>query len=61
MVKDELEKVTLNLRVGDFARLRELHPDLPAGLVVRKLVTDHIEKMEQKLSEVVDELEGVKE
>lgn len=45
---EELEKVTLNLYPGDFSRLRDLYQDVPAGLVVRKLVRAHIEKVEGK-------------
>lgn len=46
-----LEKQTLNLRKGDFARLQELHPQLGAGRVVRELVVAHIDRVALKLGE----------
>lgn len=44
MVKEEfpLQKVTLHLYKGDFARLRELEPDLGASKLVRLLVREYI-------------------
>lgn len=46
-----LEKVTLNLREGDFARLRALHGRLGAGKVVRELVRGHLKRVDDKLAE----------
>ncbi len=43
-----LEKVTLALYNGDFARLRDLHPRLGASKVVRTLVRKHIREIEDK-------------
>jgi hypothetical protein len=46
-----LEKVTLNLRDGDFSRLRHLHGRLGAGKVVRELVIGHIKRVEEILAQ----------
>jgi hypothetical protein len=46
-----LEKVTLNLRDGDFDRLRELHGRLGAGKVIRGLVMGHIKRVEEKMAQ----------
>lgn len=45
-----LEKVTLNLIQGDFARLRELYPRLGAGEVIRRLVHSHIKSVDEKIA-----------
>jgi hypothetical protein len=52
----ELEKVTLNLRKGDFARLRELHGRLGAGKVVRELVLGHIKRVEETVAQRAGQL-----
>lgn len=50
MKKDtNLEKETLNLYRGDFAKLQKFHPELGAGAVIRELVRAHILKVEAKL------------
>lgn len=46
-----LEKVTLNLRDGDFGRLRSLHGRMGAGKVVRELVMGHLNRVDAKLAE----------
>lgn len=43
---DPLQKVTMNLYDGDFARLSELYPSLGAGKIVRELVRAHLTKIE---------------
>lgn len=45
----DLQKVTLFLFEGDFAKLRELHPRNGASLIVRKLVRNHIRAVQQRL------------
>lgn len=47
----ELEKVTLNLRRGDFERLRGLHGRLGASKVVRELVMGHIKRVDERVSQ----------
>lgn len=48
MKRDDLHKVTLNLRAGDPERLREIHPELSYGAVIRQLVADYIERKERE-------------
>ena len=42
------QKHTLHLYAGDFDRLHELHPEISASLIVRKLVRKHIQDMTPK-------------
>jgi hypothetical protein len=51
-----LEKVTLNLRSGDFIRLRELHGRLGAGKVIRELVIGHIKRVEETVAQKTEQL-----
>lgn len=52
----ELEKVTLNLRKGDFERLRGLHGRLGASKVIRELVMGHIKRVEETVNQHVPHL-----
>lgn len=48
-MKDEpTQKHTLHLYVGDFDRLHEIHPDISASLIIRKLVRKHIDEHSPK-------------
>jgi hypothetical protein len=47
----QLEKVTLNLRMGDFERLRGLHGRLGASKVIRELVVGHIKRVEETVNQ----------
>jgi hypothetical protein len=52
-MKDEpTQKHTLHLYVGDFDRLHELHPDISASLIIRKLVRKHIDEHSPKPTKV---------
>ena len=45
-----LQKVTLNLRAGDFDRLRILHGSKKgAGRVVRELVIGHLKRVDERM------------
>lgn len=46
-----LEKVTLNLRQGDFERLRVLHGKLGAGKIVRELVMGHLKRVDELVAQ----------
>lgn len=46
MGKSELTKHTLNLNAGDYEKLRLLFPDLGAGYVIRKIVSNYIKQVE---------------
>lgn len=41
-----LQKHTLNLFPGDYAKIQSLHPDLGAGIVIRRIVRNYIERLE---------------
>lgn len=43
----DLQKHTLNLFSGDYARLQELYPDIGAGPVIRRLIRQFIQQAEQ--------------
>lgn len=40
----ELQKHTLNLYAGDYARIQELFPEVGAGIVIRRLVRNFLDK-----------------
>ena len=42
-----VEKITLNLFVGDFDRLRDIHPRIGGSLVVRNLVRQYLRNIEE--------------
>lgn len=48
MKEGQLQKVTLNLFSGDFARLQELFPDVGASVIVRKLVRNYITALDAR-------------
>ena len=52
-----LQKVTLNLREGDFERLRVLHGRLGAGKVIRELVMGHLARVDEQVAQKVDQIE----
>jgi hypothetical protein len=41
----DLAKHTLNLRLGDMDKLRELHPSQPPSTVVRTLVSKYVDNL----------------
>lgn len=47
----DLEKITINIRKGDPARLRELHPQLGYGPVIARLVIGYLNKVDAGLTE----------
>lgn len=53
-----LEKVTLNLRKGDFAKLQVMHGRLGAGKVIRELTIGHIKRVEDKVEEKLGSVES---
>jgi hypothetical protein len=46
-----LQKVTLNLRRGDFDRLRVLHGRRGAGKVIRELVIGHLGRVDTAVAQ----------
>jgi hypothetical protein len=47
----DLEKITLNLRRGDFARLQFMHGREGAGKTIRKLVIAHISNVDHAINQ----------
>jgi len=45
-MSDQLTKHTLNLRKGDYERLRALFPDIGAAVIIRKIVSKFLDKTE---------------
>jgi len=45
-----LQKVTLNLREGDWEWLRQMHGSLGAGKVIRELVMGHRARTENRIT-----------
>lgn len=46
MPKAELQKHTLNLYPGDYAKLQEFYPDVGAATIIRRVVRKFIEQIE---------------
>ncbi len=44
--EEKIAKHTLNLYEGDYRKIQELYPEVGAGAVIRKLVRNHIVKVE---------------
>ena len=58
----ELQKVTLNLFAGDFAKLQDLYPVAGAGKIVRNLVRQHLKGIEARVAREVgdtDDLDSI--
>lgn len=53
-----LEKVTLNLRKGDFAKLQVMHGRLGAGKVIRELTIGHIKRVEDRVEQRLGSVES---
>ena len=47
----DLQKVTLNLREGDWDRLRDLHTPQSASKIVRDLVIGHLTRVEAEVNQ----------
>lgn len=55
--KEPLQKVTINLFVGDFQRLGELYPLVGATNVIRELVRTHLRKIDEQVHQKVSTAE----
>jgi hypothetical protein len=45
-IKDSLQKHTLQLFAGDYAKLQELHPEVGAAHIIRNIIRTYINKIE---------------
>lgn len=52
----ELQKHTLNLFPGDYAKLQTFYPDIGAATIIRRLVRKYVEQIEEK---GVEEVSGI--
>ena len=44
--KEELQKHTLQLFAGDYAKLQELHPTVGAAHIIRTIIRSYLQKVE---------------
>ncbi len=52
MAKDhDLTKHTLNLYAGDYEKIRLLYPEVGAGLVIRRVIRQFLDKIESNTEE----------
>jgi hypothetical protein len=56
MPKGELQKHTLNLFPGDYAKLQELYPDLGAATIIRRIIRAFITQIEEKGTDIEAEI-----
>jgi len=54
MPSNDLQKHTLNLFSGDYAKLQDLCPDIGASVVIRRIVRTFINRVEEKGVAIVD-------
>ena len=54
MVDEELQKHTLNLYAGDYAKLQQFYPDTGAAVIIRKLVRWQVSQIESKGTSVLE-------
>jgi hypothetical protein len=45
-IKDQLQKHTLQLFAGDYAKLQELHPEVGAAHIIRNMIRTYIRKVD---------------
>ena len=58
MKDDSLQKHTLNLRSGDYARLGDLFPDLGAGPAIRQIIANFVDRAEAAAERVQVEIDS---
>ena len=52
----ELQKHTLNLCPGDYAKLQQFYPDIGAAVIIRRAVHALVQQIEEKGVEVEAEI-----
>jgi hypothetical protein len=55
-MKVDLQKHTLNLFPGDYAKLQEFYPDIGAATIIRRVVRAFITQIEEKGTAVAAEI-----
>jgi hypothetical protein len=46
--ESELQKHTLNLFPGDYAKLQQFYPDIGAATIIRRIVRTFVQQIEEK-------------
>lgn len=46
--ESELQKHTLNLFPGDYAKLQQFYPDIGAATIIRRIVRKFVEQIEER-------------
>lgn len=54
--ESELQKHTLNLFPGDYAKLQEFYPDIGAATIIRRIVRAFIDQIEKSGERAPDEI-----
>lgn len=52
--KTELQKHTLNLTPGDYAKLQGYYPDIGAATIIRRIVHRYVENIEERGGPPID-------
>ena len=52
----ELQKHTLNLYPGDYAKLQQFYPDIGAAVIIRRAIRALVQQIEEKGVEVEGEV-----
>lgn len=55
-MKNELQKHTLNLFPGDYAKLQQFYPDIGAATIIRRIVRKFVEQIEEHGMDVDTEI-----
>lgn len=56
-LSEDLQKHTFHLRRGDVEKLREIYPNVPSAIIIRRLISTTVDRFERK--EPVLEIGGI--
>lgn len=56
-MKNDLQKHTLNLFPGDYAKLQQFFPDVGAATIIRRVVHRFIEQIEEQGTEIETDIQ----
>lgn len=57
----DLEIFTMNFYRGDITRLRKIYPDRQVSIIIRNVIRDYINRVEDRAKSRLDQLEVVDE
>lgn len=46
-ISEDLQKHTFHLRRGDVEKLREIYPNVPSAIVIRRLISTTVDRFEK--------------